>query len=189
MTEKIYQNAGRVQRVETIASSENSAYDETADANKVLPVDSSGTAISSTNLLPVTVIDDTGKVSPAGELITNAPYANIVEQSPTHAHVLDEQPFNAKAVDGPSTAIDVLQFGDCAFTLTDAICDGTLTVEDELGATLSFLQNNVVVTSIVCAGSGTNYHHCQLVNCVPKKVIFKLAGRSTGSISVDIRGN
>ena len=112
----------------------------------------------------------------------------VVEQSPPWAHVLDEQPFNAQAVDGSSTAIDVLSYEDLGITITDAICDGVITMTDGLGAPLSFLLDNVVVTSFTGAGSGTNYHHCQLVNSKIKQVIIILTGRTTGSVSVNLYG-
>lgn len=133
-------------------------------------------------------VDATGKVSPAGELVSNAPYSNATIQNPSWAHVLDEQPFNAQAVDGSSTAIDVLSYEDLGITITDAICDGVITVTDGLGAPLSFLLDDVVVRSFTGAGSGTNYHHCQLVNSKIKQVIIILTGRTTGSVSVNLYG-
>lgn len=129
-----------------------------------------------------------GEVTPAGTSTSNAQFVQNTNLNPVWAHVLDEQPFTAQAADASSTAVNVLGYADIAFTLTDAICDGTLTVKDEFGATLSFIQNNVVVTSIVCAGAGTNYHHCQITNAKPKQLIFTLASRTTGSITVDLHG-
>lgn len=100
--------------------------------------------------------------------------------------VYQPQPFSAKAVDGSSATFDVSVFSEIGFTLTDAVCDGVLTVTDGFGAELTFTKDREAVTSITCAGSGTNYHHCVIVNARPKEIIFILTGRSTGAISVDM---
>ena len=127
-----------------------------------------------------------GEVTPAGTSTSNATYTQNTRLNPEWAHVLDEQPFNAQAADGSATAVDVLGYSDLGFTITDAVCDGVITVTDGLGAPLSFLLDNNIVTSFTGAGSGTNYHHCQIINAKPKQVIFVLASRTTGSVSVNL---
>lgn len=159
-------------------------------ANRTQIVDNDNELVGGSASTPqiVQVVDETEKVSPAGELVSNAPYSNATIQNPVWAHVLDEQPFNAQAADGSATAVDVLGYSDLAFTITDAVCDGVITVTDGLGAPLSFLLDNNIVTSFTGAGAGTNYHHCQIINAKPKQVIFVLASRTTGSVSVDFYG-
>lgn len=128
-------------------------------------------------------VDNENEIRPAGNSVSNAPYSNttVLNANP----VLKERPFNAKAVDGSSTPITSDIYSDLAFTLTDAVCDGTLTVIDGYGAELGFIKDGSVVTSIVCAGAGTNYHHCLIVNARPEQVIFVLTGRNIGSITVN----
>ena len=102
--------------------------------------------------------------------------------------ILDEQPFNTQAVDGSSDAVDILRYSDVGFSVIDAVCDGVLTVTDEFGAPISFIKDNVVVTSFTGAGSGTNKYHFQIVNSKIKEIVFVLTGRTTGSMSVYLRG-
>lgn len=97
-------------------------------------------------------------------------------------------PFNAQAVDGSSDAIGILRYSEIGITVIDAVCDGVFTLQDELGATLEFMKDGVIVTSFTGAGSGTNSHHFYLVNSKVKDIICVLSGRTTGSMSAYIRG-
>lgn len=129
-----------------------------------------------------------GTETPGGASTSDAQYTQNTRLNPDWAHVLDEQPFNAQATDVSATAVDVLGYSDLAFTITDAVCDGVITVTDGHGAPLSFLLDNNIVTSFTGAAAGTNYHHCQIINAKPKQIIFVLASRTTGSVSVDFYG-
>lgn len=103
----------------------------------------------------------------------------------TKRYAVQAQPFNAKAVDGSSDTLDCAAYADLGFTITDAVCDGVLTITDGFGAPLSFIKDNVVVTSFTGASSGTNYHHCLVANEGAAEIIFILTGRTIGSMSVD----
>ena len=128
-----------------------------------------------------------GTPTPGGASTSDAQYVNSTRVNPEWAHVIDEEPFSAQAVDATSTLTDVLGYYDIGFNITDAVCDGVLTVLDEDDATLQFKLNGADVTSFTGAASGTNVHACQLVNCKPKQIKFKLTGRSTGSMSVHLK--
>lgn len=114
--------------------------------------------------------------------------ANKLQITIDDVPALEAIPFNAQAVDGSSDAINILRYSEIGITVIDAVCDGVFTLQDELGATLEFMKDGVIVTSFTGAGSGTNSHHFYLVNSKVKDIICVLSGRTTGSMSAYIRG-
>ena len=125
-----------------------------------------------------------GEVTPAGTSTSNAAYTQNTRLNPDWAHISNEQPFNAQAADGSSTGYDVSSYRSLGFKLTDAICDGVLTIEDSDGTPLEFMLDGDLMWSYTCLASGTNKHPCIIVNTNPEQTIFVLTGRTTGSISI-----
>ena len=133
----------------------------------------------------VQTIGPDGAVTPAGTETNNALYTQNTRLNPDWAHISDEQPFNTQAADGSSTGYDVSSYRSLGFNLTDAVCDGVLTIEDEDDTPLEFMLDGVLMWSYTCPASGTNRHPCKIVNSNPHQTIFVLTGRTTGSISID----
>ena len=91
-----------------------------------IPINAADTT-RTTDTLVTTIqeVDSTGKVSPAGELISNAPYSNANIQNPVWAHVLDEKLLNAVTATGRSTFTDVLSYKGLTFCIVaSSITDG-----------------------------------------------------------------
>ena len=95
-----------------------------------------------------------GEVTPAGTSTTNAAYTLNTRLNPDWTHISNEQPFNAKAVDGSSTGYDVSSYRSLGFKLTDAVCDGVLTITDSDDAPLEFMLDGVLMWSYTCLASG-----------------------------------
>ena len=139
------------------------------------------TGHADTDKLQITV--DAGSLN-SGTSTSNATFAQNTRLNPDWTHISDEQPFNAQAADGSSTGYDVSSYKSLGFNLTDAVCDGVLTTEDEDGTPLQFMLDGVLMWEYTCLASGTNKHPCKIVNCNPDQTIFVLTGRTTGSISI-----
>ena len=130
-------------------------------------------------------IGSDGEVAPAGTSTSNAQFVQNTRLNPDWAHISNEQPFNAQAADGSSTGYDVSSYKSLGFRLTDAICDGVLTITDSDGAPLMFTVDGILKSSHTCPASGTNKHTCKIVNGNPDQTIYVLTGRTTGSITID----
>lgn len=126
-----------------------------------------------------------GEVTPAGTSTSNAQHTQNTRLNPDWARISNEQPFNAQAADGSSTGYDVSSYRSLGFRLTDAICDGVLTITDSDGAPLMFTVDGILKSSHICPASGTNKHTCKIVNGNPDQTIYVLNGRTTGSITID----
>jgi hypothetical protein len=153
-----------------------------------------GTAQTWLQALSATIVFDveTQQLGNATTLLTvtysttgNDAITSVLEQSPDWAHISNEQPFNAQAADGSSTGYDVSSYKSLGFRLTDAICDGVLTITDSDGAPLMFTVDGILKSSHTCPASGTNKHTCKIVNGNPDQTIYVLTGRTTGSITID----
>lgn len=80
--------------------------DETSDDRaSVEPANTTRT--TATHVLAIQEIDATGKVSPAGDAVGNAPFVQNTRLNPDYAQVLDELHMDAVAATGAGTAIDV----------------------------------------------------------------------------------
>ena len=130
------------------------------------------------------IVIDAGSLN-SGTSTSNAAHTQNTRLNPDWAHISNEQPFNAQAADGSSTGYDVSSYKSLGFRLTDAICDGVLTITDSDGAPLMFTVDGILKSSHTCPASGTNKHTCKIVNGNPDQTIFVLTGRTTGSITID----
>ena len=147
------------------------------------PADTSRT--TNTVVRHVQPIGADGAPTPSGADTANAQYTNATRLNPEWAHVAVEQPFAAQAADGSSTGIDTSTYRTLGFRLTDAVCDGTLTLTDSDDAPLEFLLDGAKMSSYLMPASGTNKHTCKIINGNPDQVFFVLTGRTTGSVTID----
>lgn len=123
--------------------------------------------------------------TPGGTSSSDPVFTNATRLNTEWAHVANDQPFSAQAADGPSTGIDTTTYRSLGFRLTDAVCDGTLTLTDSDGAPLEFMLDGAKMSSYTMPAVGTNKHTCKIVNGNPDQVIFVLTGRTTGSVTID----
>jgi len=171
----------------------------------VVPVDSSGLAeaaidpvntarTTATVVQAVQEVDATGKVSPAGELITNAPYANVTEQSPLQSQGLDEKLLNAVTAVGASTAAGVLSYKELTICVvaTAISSGGTFTFQGSpdltnWGTVASIDIADLVSATQVITGDGTTYY--EIVNASSLKYFrVNLTSYTDGTYTVYLTG-
>lgn len=126
-----------------------------------------------------------GGTEPGGTSSSDPVFTSATVINPPWAHIANEQPFSAQAADGSSTPFDSSTYRTLGFRLTDAVCDGALTITDSDGAPLEFLLDGVKKSTYTMPASGTNKHTCLIVNGNADQVIFVLTGRTTGSVTID----
>lgn len=142
-------------------------------------------------------VDATGKVSPAGNLVSNAPYSNATVQNPNWAQVIDEKLLNAVTATGRSTFTDTLSYKGLTFcivasSVTDGATfifegspDGTTTNTQGLQAKNS--STGAVGNSFNITADGTYYF--QIDDTIASKYLdINLSARTDGTYTAYLTG-
>ena len=168
------------------------------DGTYTANIDPANTARTTATIVQsVQEVDATGKVSPAGDLVSNAPYSNATIQNPTWAHVLDEKLLNAVTTIGRSTFTDTLSYKGLTFCIVaSSVTDGaTFIFEGSPDATVANTQGlqakrsdtGAIGNSFNIIADGTYYF--QIDDAItPKHLDVNLSARTDGTYTVYLAG-